>query len=134
MDYLVFFAKVIVAILPFLNRKSKLKGKWHAQYPSADTGEEKSELVELNQLWSLVWGTIKPVDNPADPEWQCYGLIREQVFVGIYFSREKLRHWQGSFTLTLSATEEELTGYYSGFEETRQSIVSSPYKMTKLPN
>jgi len=94
-------AKLLVAILPFLSRKSKLKGKWKARYLPYEGGDELVELVELNQLFSMVWGAIKPIDNEMDPpKWLCYGINRDQVFVGVYFSKERLKHWQGSFTLS----------------------------------
>lgn len=133
MDLLFFIAKIIIAILPFLNRKSELKGKWNAEYISASTKEKLIERVQLNQLLSLVWGTIEPVTNPNDPIWTCYGLNRDQVFVGIYFSRERLGHWQGSFTLKFkNQRKNELIGQYQGFEEELQQIIGSPYTWTKL--
>ena len=132
METLILFARFIIAVLPFLNRKSKLKGKWRAEYSRSGSKQKLNELIELSQLSSLVWGTIKPIDNPADPEWKCYGLNRDQVLVGIYFSAERLHHWQGSFTLVLSDHKDKLVGHYSGFEESTQSIVMSPYVWHRL--
>ena len=133
--FLIPIAKLLVAILPFLSRKSKLKGKWRARYLPYGGGEELVELVELNQLSSMVWGAIKPIDNEMDPpKWLCYGINRDQVFVGVYFSKERLKHWQGSFTLSFKDDYNILQGYYSGFEETEQQIVTSEYRWDKLPS
>ncbi len=127
MDILISLAKIILAILPFLARKSKIKGSWIARFQKQDTVDMVDELVEAKQLWSLVWGKIRPLNNPNDPPWQFFGLMREQVFVGIYFAKEKLQHWQGSFTLKLDTDENGLTGVYSGFEEETQEIIGSKY-------
>lgn len=132
MEIIISIAKIILAILPFLNRKSRIKGRWRAEYVEDGYTNRLAEMVEANQLWSLVWGKIKPIDNLSDPEWKFYGLIREQVLVGIYFAEEKLHHWQGSFTLSFNDDEKLLTGYYAGFEESTQTIVASSYSWRKL--
>ncbi len=132
MDILVMLAKFVVAVLPFLNRHAKMKGTWKATYHEHDSKQPLTELVELNQLSSLVWGRIKPLDNEYDPTWLCYGIMRDQVLVGMYFSSERLRHWQGSFALCLTPEGDALTGHYCGFEEASQTIVDSHYAWSKV--
>ena len=128
LEIFILIAQFIGRVLPFLVDRSRLTGIWTAEY----TGKKarKTERVQARQLSSLVWGTIEPITNPSDPTWTFYGLMRDQVLVGIYFAREKLGHWQGSFTMVLH-DEDTLMGTYSGFEEEPQKIVGSPYKWTR---
>lgn len=131
MELFITIAKIILSILPFLNRKSKIKGEWIAIYHEQTNGKETKETVVVNQLWSLVWGNISPRENLNDPSWKFNGIIRDQVLVGIYFAKEKFQHWQGSFTLKWDNTKNKLFGIYSGFEESSQKIISSDYSWVK---
>lgn len=121
--------KILAAILPPLAKRGKLTGRWYAEYEAEKTREVCRETVKATQLFSVVWGTISP-QRGVDPEWRFHGLIRDQVFVGIYWAAERLRHWQGSFTLVFQKSG-ELSGVYSGFEEETQSLVSSRYDWQK---
>lgn len=131
MELLLILAKIILAVLPFINRKSEIKGEWIAIYQEQNTNKELKEKVVANQLWSLVWGKIYPLDNLNDPLWKFRGIIRDQVIVGLYLAKDKLQHWQGSFTLKWDNTKNELAGIYTGFEEKRQMVISSNYFWTK---
>jgi hypothetical protein len=86
-----------------------------------------SEAVEAQQFRKLVWGNIKPIDNLKDPPWKFYGIVRDQVLVGVYLASERLGHWQGAFTMVVRSNE-LIEGTYIGFDEDDQSVVSSPYK------